>query len=219
MARSDGTAMGVPVAVVTDCDVKQYEVDPSTKQRQFKDKPKEAKAAVEHKQVLYGNADVKAFVSPKWTLEYCLAMSCLQKLLIRAILFGKKVYNSDADPLSDNKAKAVESEIVSEVSRITAVQTKEEQAYEVYEMMLENDGRSKLKAIVAHCLASLIRWEVSDIPQGYGYEHIFDYELLGISANEAKKSHLRQNIEDDPSLRYLVDAIRYACGLDPIQGD
>lgn len=218
MARSDDAAMGIPVAVVTDCDVKQYEVDSSTGKRQFIDKPEEAKGAVEHKQSLYNKVDVKAFVSPKWTFEYCLAMSCFQKLLIRAILFGKKIYNSDADPLSDSKAKAVEPDVACETSRIAAIQTKEEQAYEVYKMMLGKDGRSKLKAVVAHCLASLIRWEVSDIPQGYGYEHIFDYELLGLSANEAKKSQLRCNVEHDQSLRYLVDAIRYACGLDSIQG-
>ena len=104
----------------------------------------------------------------------------------------------------------------STMNEMSIIPTKEEQAYEVYEMMLGKDGTSKLKAIVAQCLASLIRWEISDIPEGYGRERMFDYDLLGLNVNEVKRGAFRQKIEKDPSLSYLVSAIRYACGLKPL---
>lgn len=216
MAREDGTSVGIPVAVVTDCDVEQFEKDPETKGRCFADKPDEAADAVKRKRERYSCGDVRAFVSPRWTLEYCIAMSSLQKLLVKAILYGKKVYYSDADPINVEKVSAVESSAESAMGKVSAILSKEEQAYEVYGMMLGSDGTSKLKAIVAQCLASLIRWEISDIPEGHGREQMFDYKLLGFNVNEEKRDALRKQIETDPSLSYLVSAIRYACNLQPL---
>lgn len=216
MARADGMPVGIPVAVVTDCDVGQYEKDPETKERRFADKPYEAAEAVDCKRKRYGCGDVRAFVSPRWTLEYCIAMSCLQESLVRAILYGKKVFNSDADPINEEKVSEVERSAESTMRDVSTLPSKEEQAYEVYGMMLGGDGTSKLKAIVAQCLASLIKWEISDIPEDYGRERMFDYDLLGLNVNENKRSALRKQIEVDSSLRYLVSAIRYACGLQPL---
>lgn len=216
MARADGTSVGIPVAVVTDCDVQQFEKGSEAKGRRFADKPDEAADAMKRKFERYSFGDVRAFVSPRWTLEYCIAMSCLQELLVRAILYGKKVYNSDSDPLNENKVIEVESNAESTVRRVSAIPSKAEQAYEVYRMMLSSDGTSKLKAIVAQCLASLIRWEISDIPEDYGRERMFDYDLLGLNVNKDKRDVLRKQIETDSSLSYLVSAIRYACNLQPL---
>ncbi|MBR6442847.1 MAG: hypothetical protein IKS46_04085, partial [Clostridia bacterium] len=38
-----------------------------------------------------------------------------------------------------------------------------ERAYRIYDLMLNGDGKSSLKAIVAQCLASALRWRTSKI--------------------------------------------------------
>lgn len=38
LVRKDGCTIGVPVSVITDCDVKPYDVDPLTKERRFNEK-------------------------------------------------------------------------------------------------------------------------------------------------------------------------------------
>ena len=87
-----------------------------------------------------------------------------------------------------------------------------ERAYHIYDLMLNGDGKSSLKAIVAQCLASLLRWEVSIIPAGLTQEKMFDLDLYGFKTNEGKKATLKSEIENDPFLSYIVNAIKYAAG-------
>ena len=42
MVRKDGNTIGIPVSVITDCDVKPYDVDPETKERKFNEKTTES---------------------------------------------------------------------------------------------------------------------------------------------------------------------------------
>ena len=78
--------------------------------------------------------------------------------------------------------------------------------------MLNNDGRSGLKAIVAQCLASVLRWKISEIPKDFTQEKMFDLDLYGLKTDERKKSELKTLIEQDSFLRYIVKAIKYAAG-------
>ena len=78
--------------------------------------------------------------------------------------------------------------------------------------MLNGDGKSSLKAIVAQCLASLLRWEVSIIPDGQTQEKMFDLDLYGFKTDEGKKAVLKSKIENDLFLSYIVNAIKYAAG-------
>lgn len=78
--------------------------------------------------------------------------------------------------------------------------------------MLNGDGKSSLKAIVAQCLASLLRWEVSIIPAGLTQEKMFDLDLYGFKTDESKEAALKSAIENDPFLSYIVNAIKYAAG-------
>lgn len=78
--------------------------------------------------------------------------------------------------------------------------------------MLNGDGKSSLKAITAQCLASLLRWKISIVPDGMTQEKMFDLELYGFKTDEDKKAALKSKIENDPFLSYIVNAIKYAAG-------
>jgi putative ATP-dependent endonuclease of OLD family len=219
MSRADGRSMGVPVSVVTDCDIKPYDVDEKTKEHHFRAKPQESHQAVVRKEGYYRTrcgAGVRAFVSPRWTLEYCLALSCLREDLLRAIHYAKKIRNSDANPLDAEKTRAADESAKKAWEDIQSLDSDEERAYRIYDMMLDGSGKSKLKAVVAQCLASMMRFDASDVPAGHGREYMFDLDILQASPNNAKTNKAKQKLEEDPYIRYLVNAIRHACGLQPI---
>ena len=73
---------------------------------------------------------------------------------------------------------------------------------------------SGLKAIVAQCLASILRWKVSVIPEKLTQEKMFDVELYGLKTDEKKKVELSNKIENDSFLGYIVRAIKYASGIE-----
>lgn len=83
----------------------------------------------------------------------------------------------------------------------------------MYNTILKDDGGSSLKAIVAQCLASLLKWEISVIPDGVTKEKMFDLDLYRYRVSEEKRIQLKQQIESDCYLKYIVDAIKYATGV------
>ncbi len=80
----------------------------------------------------------------------------------------------------------------------------------MYSTMLGNDGKSSLKAIVAQCLASMLKWNISVIPDAVTKEKMFDLDLYCYRVDEEKRVQLKQQIESDCHLKYIVDAIKYA---------
>ena len=85
-------------------------------------------------------------------------------------------------------------------------------AYKIYDLMLNKDGKSSLKAIVAQCLASVLCWNISVIPDDLSPEKMFDLDLYGLKTDEKKKAELKSKIEEDQFLSYIVNAIKYAAG-------
>lgn len=78
--RKDGRQMDIPVAVVTDLDIKPGEENTKSNSTTRKDAKKKSLAEK------YNGQKVKTFISPHWTLEYCLARSkTLSPLLYEAI--------------------------------------------------------------------------------------------------------------------------------------
>jgi len=94
MVRADGSTIGIPVSVVTDCDVKLYDVDPVTRVKTFNEKRTASREAETEKNQKYTNGSVRGFCSPYWTLEYCLAMSFLSEDFHKAVHYGKKILNA-----------------------------------------------------------------------------------------------------------------------------
>lgn len=85
-------------------------------------------------------------------------------------------------------------------------------AYEIYNLMLDEKGKSSLKAIVAQCLASVLRWKISEIPDEFKQEKMFDLDLYGLKINNQQKDKLKAELEQDQFLGYIVKAIKYAAG-------
>lgn len=212
LVRADGSAIGIPVSVVTDCDVRPYDVDPQTKVKTFNEKITESQEAEEEKNKKYSNGSVRGFASPRWTLEYCLAMSCLSEAFHKAVHYGRMILNAKEHiSLTDQK--------IVEANNATALEVEEwhdlsqgEAAYKMYGLMLNDDGSSALKAIVAQCLASVLRWKTSIIPSVDTQEKMFDIELYGYKTDDEKKAVLKTEIEADPYIGYIVNAIKYAAG-------
>lgn len=212
MVRNDGKTIGIPVSVITDCDVKPYDVDLTTKERKFNEKVDESEQVQKEKNMKYTKGSVHGFTSPRWTLEYCIAMSSLSEDFHKAVHYGKKIMNSrEYISLTDEKIIEANQAAEQEAAQWNDL-TKGETAFKIYDLMLNGDGKSSLKAIVAQCLASILCWKMSVIAEGLSQEKMFDLDLYGLKRDEQKKSELKSKIERDQFLSYIVDAIKYAAG-------
>ena len=212
MVRKDGQTIGIPVSVITDCDVKPYDVDSVTKQKKFNEKITESEQAEKEKNEYYTNGSVHGFTSPRWTLEYCIAMSCLSKDFHKAVHYGKKILNArECISLTKRKITEANQAVEKEATQWHGL-SQGETAYRIYELMLNKDGKSSLKAIVAQCLASILRWRISVIPSELTQEKMFDLDLYGLKTDEQKKIKLKSEIERDQFLSYIVNGIKYAAG-------
>ena len=212
MVRKDGNLIGIPVSVITDCDVRPYDVDLVTKEKKFNEKIDESKQAEKEKNEKYTNGSVRGFTSPRWTLEYCIAMSCLSEDFHQSVHYGKKIQNArEYISLTNEKITEANQEVEKEAEQWKDL-PQWKTAYEIYSLMLGEDGKSSLKAIVAQCLASVLRWKISVIPDGLAQEKMFDLDLYGLKTDDQKKSELKSEIERDQFLSYIVKAIKYAAG-------
>ena len=213
MERKDGNDIGIPVSVVTDCDIKpEYNTNPVTHNEEFNEKEIQSVQKQKEKNNKYTTGSIRGFTSPRWTLEYCIALSSLSYDFHKAVHYGKKILNAqehilltDAKIDEANRDAEAEAQAWNEFSAA-------ERAYHIYDLMLDGDGKSSLKAIVAQCLASLLRWKVSIIPDGLTQEKMFDLDLYGFKTDEDKKAALKSEVENDPFLGYIVNAIKYAAG-------
>ncbi len=149
--RKEGPEMDVPVAIITDLDVKPD--DESTIIKEGKSK-KELKT--ESKKSKYNGQVVKTFVSPQWTLEYCLFKSANLNSQFEEIV---KVVHSGTN-WSDFEASLTE--------------------------ILNNRGLNKTE--IAYQLAHLLEDD-----------------------NNKKSPEITVN-KSDPAIKYLIEAIEYACG-------
>ena len=201
--RADESSIEIPVAVITDCDVK-----PKYVKDIFVEQIDEMTEAVAKKKQFYSIGSVKGFIAPRWTFEYCLALSCLCDEFHTAVRYGMKIKNSDKYALTNKKIDKADAEVAAQHEKWKELPNAE-YAYKTYEQMLDNDGKSGLKAIVAQCLAAILRWKISEVPDGVTMENMFDQDLYRIKVDEAKKMELKEKIESDSYLKYIVDAIKY----------
>ena len=206
--RKDGGSMGIPVAVITDCD----EEAGYNEQGVYEARKDKMAAAVRNKEKRYTEDIVKGFVSPQWTFEYCVAQSCLKDDFHKAVHYGKKIKNSDKYALTDEKIVDAD-KMVSDERKLWKELSGEENAYKIYDLMLDSNGKSGLKAVVAQCLASILKWKIAVVPEGMTQAQMFDLELYQLKVNEDEKQKLKEAIERDIYIKYIVDAIKYAVGV------
>ena len=213
-ARADGNTIGIPISVVTDCDVKPYDIIDGVKT--FNPKDEETSAGITKKEAAYSLGSIKAFVAPRWTFEYSVALSCLSAEFHRAIYCAKKIKNSDRYTLTGKKLKEIDEAIKKDCEEWEAASLpKNQQAYQMYRLMLDDNDSSGLKAITAQCLAALLRLSYSILPDSFVAEDdMFDLDLFQWKPNEEEKVKLKQKIEQDDYLGYLVRAIKHAANVD-----
>lgn len=201
--RADGSTIDVPVAVVTDCDVK-----PEYVEGVFMEQLDRTTEVIAQKELYYSNGAVKGFIAPRWTFEYCLALSCLCEEFHNAVRYGMKVKNSDKYALTDKKIEKADAEVIVQLEKWKEL-PKTEYAYKIYKQMIDDNGKSGLKAIVAQCLAAILNWKIAEVPADITMEKMFEADLYRHEVNEAKKTELKKKIESDRYLKYIVNAIKY----------
>lgn len=212
MQRKDESSIGIPVSVITDCDVRPYDVDQETKEKKLDEKKDESIKQEKEKNKNYTEGSVRGFTSPRWTLEYCIAMSCLSEDFHKSVHYGKKIFNAkEYISLTNEKIVEADNEAAEEMKKWAGMPLWK-RAYEIYNLMLDEKGKSSLKAIVAQCLASVLRWKISEIPDEFKQEKMFDLDLYGLKINNQQKDKLKAELEQDQFLGYIVKAIKYAAG-------
>ena len=94
--RKNAPFMDIPVAVVTDCDVREYEENGNDYQKKDNIDSERENKIIEIKSKSFEN--VKYFVAPRWTLEYCLNLSDTLKQEFQKIvksIHTRSGWNSD----------------------------------------------------------------------------------------------------------------------------
>ena len=132
------------------------------------------------KKTKYNGQEIETFISPDWTLEYDIALSGLKKEFYTAVLRAEKIKNSDTYGLTPDKITEVNENVKADfITWASEHKTDQEIAKAIYEDYMLNKKISK--AIVAQCFTSLLKEEEG----------------------------IKERIEADKKLEYLVDAIKY----------
>lgn len=76
--------------------------------------------------------------------------------------------------------------------------------------MLDENKKSGLKAIVAQCFASILKWKYVEKTEELTEDKMFDLDLYQYRIDEDERKKLKDIIEKDSYIGYLVKAIEYA---------
>lgn len=208
-ARKDEEVVPISVSVVTDCDVKPVISDDGKVVDVLSSKSELAIGKIKEKHEIAEN--IKAFVASLWTLEYTLANSCLFEYVQKAILYAKRVQNSDKCPIAEDKVKEIEEEIANQNKQWNENgATLEQKAFEICKPVL-GEKATVSKAIAAQCLAVLLQRQTLIVPEGTDSStDLFNLDMVQWRENKEAKASLKNEIENDERLSYIVNAIKHA---------
>ena len=173
--------IGIPVSIITDVDEK-----PIKKDNGQRVEPKNLQARRKEKKEKYKYAEIIAFISNYWTLEYCLARSELWEDFYRAVKYAEKEKNSNKYCLTEKKKKEVEEALENFKKEIEnkngGTISETERAYKIYnDIMLD---KTISKAITAQYLSEIL-------------------------VEKKKNGWNPVKLEKDPNLSYLIKAIEH----------
>lgn len=170
--RKEEPAMSIPVAIVTDVDVRHYEkMEGDYVKRNDEDINQATVEKIKEKEAEFSDQVVKVFVAPLWTLEYSL--------------------------LNSKSLSAKFKEVVPSIHSKTDFSDFEK------ELAIKLINKSLKKTEIAYQLAQIID---ADAQAEIAYRKTDKPDEAGLPAPE-----ITLDAEDD-SIRYLVEAIKYACG-------
>lgn len=180
--RTDDKRMGIPVSVVTDLDLKPGDEDLQ------KNGQSKKKIVLDDKTQKYNGQSVKTFVSPHWTLEYCIALSdLLKKLFYKAVLLAFKEQKNYQE---EDKIKTID-EAINKIDEQFSSWTEDNIALTIYHQILGETQVLELckerisKSLIAQCFANVL---------------------------QADDSVTSESLMADANIKYLIDAIKYAEG-------
>ena len=177
--RKDDTDIGIKIAIITDLDIKRKndETDEQLEERE--------NAERQRKENYYNYKNqIQTFVSPKRTLEYCIARSSvLRESLILSMFLAKKEMNSNINPDGENKRIEAENE---KKDFLEKNKDNINIAEEIYDNNIMKSGNKISKAIIAQILAD-------EIERQYNKD----------------RERFKELLEDDDNIKYLIDAIKF----------
>lgn len=178
--RPNGNSIPIKTSAITDLDIPplNYKAVKSDVKTEAEMDSTELDSYRKEKVKFEDDENIKSFVSPHWTLEYCLALAPrLRKLLLKAALLAKEEKLSDVTP---TRRASSDTEIDAEVNAFFSSHTQrnssnEDIAFDIYYNNIVLPQVSK--AVVAQQLASLIEdsstIDLSDISISYLLEAIY----------------------------------------------
>lgn len=169
---TDEGALGIPVAVITDNDIRP---DSNTSET-------EVLAIRAAKAAEYDGQGVKTYISPLWTLEYDICRGDFRNLFYKAVLCAEKIQNSNQIGLTEKKIVEIDEQVQRDVASWEG-KPENEVAYYIYDRIILHKRISK--AIIAQSFADLLKKE--------------------------NPVTIKEEILCDKQLKYIVDAINYAC--------
>lgn len=196
----------MPVSIITDVDVR-----PECNEETNLVDIKEAATKQKNSEInsYYSDSTVKTFISPHWTLEYSLALSCLKKDLYKSILYAEKITNSNKYALTADKIKEVDDLVEKNINYWNNLGWDDYRiAFEIYNNTLLE--RKISKAITAQCLANLLEYQIATT--GKKKEEMFDLNLFQKKVNHQKRKELAKRLRNDKYIEYIVNAIDYSAG-------
>lgn len=190
--RADGTAMGIPVACVTDRDIPPAEAKAkhlirAERKTEVDFTDEQLKSALAKKREQLCSQDVALFVSPGWTLEFDLALSGIGKFVNRAVRLAEATDTSSSflTPESTEYSDAV-NEADADYDTWQSTLSPLNMACEIYAALAKKRAS---KAAAAEYLAQILEAE-------------FLKDAVGV----------RKLINGDIKLSYLVGAIKHVTG-------
>jgi len=188
-SRNDGQTMGIPVAVVTDMDVKPLE---------WQDKDGNGSSDIEISQAKakkkknatddFDHDEVRVFISPNWTLEYEIALDpVFAKTFYTSVLWAEKLSNAKTGVPHTKKHQEVTEKV--------------EHDFEQWNTDWEDDPRKQEKIAFQIYKKTMLDKDISKAITA----QVFAQSLLEISDKNNVK--LRESILKSEHFSYLVDAI------------
>jgi len=185
--RRTGTEMGIRVAVVTDLDIR-----PDEYKREKADAKtwSEFDVTREHQKKIerFDGQGVQTFVSPYWTLEYCIARSAELRIVLLKAIECAQLEGKQNGVTNENLAN-IEAKIEEEIASFLRNGCSDNEiAFQIYYHKLLKQQVSK--AITAQWLARFLA-------EGSSITHTV--------------------LISDPNIAYLIDAIKYAANAPSFQ--
>ena len=189
--RKDGISMGIKVSLVTDLDVKPLELQSSKSVLEI-DKEKQERLQKLEKDYTFG--DVKAFVSPNWTLEYELSLSKLKIIFLQALLISEKMQNATTGTPKSEKIDEANSKV-----------------FELYkEWKKRYSSEMRINEIIAQRIYADIMLKQSEPGKKKISKAIAAQEFARhLDGLFIKRNETFAKIMKSPSIKYIRDAIEY----------